>query len=73
MKGEYLHTERCCSYYVKCEILEWNVDEPLELQYIIDRMFNKPLRTNGAIIEFVDEFDEECTIWTTLDRVRKLP
>lgn len=72
LKGRYIHAERCCSYWVPCTIHQYGVDEPIELQYQIDRLYGNPLRTNGAIITFVDEFNEECKIWTELDRVEIL-
>lgn len=70
MKGKYLHAERCCSYYVPCEIIEYKVKHREEFQYVVDKLFNKPLREGlGAVIEFTDEFGDYYRIWTTLDRI----
>ena len=66
-QARYLYAERCCSYWIPCKVLAYNVDEPLELQYMVDRLYNIPLRKGGAIIEYIDEFGEEVTAWVELD------
>ena len=71
MKGNYLHTERCGSYYVPCKILEYNVPHRDEFQYFIDKLFKTPLKEGlGVVLEFTDEFGDYNRIWTTLDRVK---
>lgn len=71
MKGKYLHTERCYSYYVPCEIIEYKVKHREEFQSIVEKLFKVPLEEGlGAVIEFTDEFGDCNRIWTTLDRVK---
>ena len=70
MKGKYLHAERCCSYFVPCEVIEYKVKHREEFQSTVEKLFNIPLKEGlGAVIEFIDEFEDYRRIWTTLDRV----
>ncbi len=71
MKGKYLHAERCCSYYVPCDIIEYEVNHREELQSIVERLLKIPLKNGlGAVIEFEDQFGDNNRIWTTLDRIK---
>lgn len=71
MKGKYLVTDRCASFWVDCDILEYKVKQRKEHQSDIARLLDKELDDRlGAVITYEDEYYGKITVWTHLGRIK---